>query len=129
SQRTPSAIDFAIFKGIRSECLNISESFDLSSDHIPLIIQYRIAACKLSRRTCILPQNASIPRFQEAINGLVNLNMHLNTPEAIDDATEMFVRNIHIAAESTCGHSPSNPSEPPQALLKPEVLDLVRLKR
>jgi len=126
----PSAIDFAIYKGTRSDLLSISEIVELSSDHIPLTIHYRVSACKLSRKTCVLPQNANISQFQEAINGLVNLNMQLNTPDDIDDATEVFLRNIHIAAESsTCGQRPNSPSDPPHALLKPEVLDLVRLKR
>jgi len=56
--------------------------------------------------------------------------MQLSTPDDIDDATKMFVRNINIAAESsTCGQRPNSPSDPAHALLKPEVLDLVRLKR
>jgi len=75
SQSVPSAIDFAIHKGNCADFLTISEILELSSDHFPLIILYRVSACKLSRKTCILPQNANIPQFQEAINGLVNLNM------------------------------------------------------
>jgi len=56
--------------------------------------------------------------------------MQLSTPDDIDDATKMFVRNINIAAESsTCCQRPNSPSDPAHALLKPEVLDLVRLKR
>jgi len=87
SQRKPSAIDFAIYKGIRAYFLSISEIHELSSGHIPLIIQYRVSACKLSRKTCILPQNVTIPQFQEAINGLVNVNMQLDTADDIDDAS------------------------------------------
>jgi len=91
----PSPIDFAIYKGIRSDLLSISAIVELSSDHIPLITHYRVSACKLSRKTFVLPQNANILQFKEAINGLVNLNMQLNTPDDIDDATEVFVRNVH----------------------------------
>jgi len=53
--------------------------------------------------------------------------MVLRTPDAINDAVELFVRNIHIAAESST--SSSYPSNSPQAPLKPEIRDLVRLKR
>ncbi|KAH8253306.1 hypothetical protein KR032_004698, partial [Drosophila birchii] len=103
SQRTPTAIDFAVYKGIRSECLSITESLELSSDHIPLIIKLRVAAQIIRNRPRILPRNASIPRFQAAVNRLVNLNLVLNSPEDINDAVEMFIRSIHIAAESsTC---------------------------
>jgi len=69
SQRMPSVIDFAIYKGIRSDLLSISEIVQLSSDHIPLIIHYRVSASKLSRKTFVLPLIANISQFQEAING------------------------------------------------------------
>jgi len=49
SQRTPTAIDFAVYRGIRPESLSISESLELSSDHIPLIVKLRVAAQKTSR--------------------------------------------------------------------------------
>jgi len=127
SQRTPTAIDFAVYRGTRPESLSISESLELSSDHIPLIGKLRVAAQKTSRRACILPRNASLPRFQEAVNRLVNLNMVLRSPDAINDAVELLVRDIHIAAESST--SSSRPSSPPQAPLKPEIMDLVRLER
>ncbi|KAH8247934.1 hypothetical protein KR032_012204, partial [Drosophila birchii] len=102
----------------------------LSSDHMPLIIKLSTSAQKLSRKTHIRPQNANIPRFQAAVNQLVNLNMILSSPEEIDDATELFVRKIHIAADSsTCRQGSMNPSDPHYTLLKPEVRDLVRSKR
>jgi len=119
SQRTPTAIDFAVYRGIRAGSLSISESLELSSDYIPLIVKLRVAAQKTSRRPCILPRNASLPRFQEAVNRLVNLNMVLRSPDAINDAVELFV---HIAAKSST--SSSNSSSPPQAPLKPEIMDL-----
>jgi len=34
-----------------ADLLTISETLELSSDHIPLIIQYRVSACKLPRKT------------------------------------------------------------------------------
>ncbi|KAH8236081.1 hypothetical protein KR032_007806, partial [Drosophila birchii] len=56
--------------------------------------------------------------------------MILSSREEIDNATELFVRNIHIAADSsTCRQRSMNPSDPHYTLLKPEVRDLVRSKR
>ncbi|EDW05099.1 GH17529 [Drosophila grimshawi] len=55
--------------------------------------------------------------------------MELSSPADIDDAAELFLRNINVAAEySMLGQLPSPPS-PAQPLLKPEILDLVRHKR
>jgi len=90
-------------------------------------VKLRVAAQKTARRPCILPRNASLPRFKEAVNRLVNLNMFLRSPDAINDAVDLFARNIHIAAESST--SRLSPSSPPQAPLKREIMDLVRLKR
>jgi len=99
-ETTPTAIDFAVCRGIRPESLSISECLELSSDHIPLIVKLRVAAQKASRRLCILPRYASLPRFQEAVNWLVNFNMVLSSPDAINNAVELFVQKIHIAATS-----------------------------
>jgi len=112
--KNATAIDFAVYRGIRPESLSISENLELSTDHIPLIVKLRGAAQKTSRRPCILTQYASLPRFQEAVNRLVNLNMVLRSPDAINDAVELFVRNIGIAAESsTSSSSPSSPHQAP----------------
>jgi len=83
---------------------------------------------KNSRRPRIPPLNASLPRFQAAVNWRVNLNMVFSSPDVIN-SIELFVRNIHIPAKSsTCGQV-SAPSNPPQVFLKSEVMDLVTLKR
>ncbi|EDW05046.1 GH22496 [Drosophila grimshawi] len=56
--------------------------------------------------------------------------MVLNSPADIDDAAELFLRNINVAAEySILGQLACSPPSPTQPLLKPEVLDLVRHKR
>jgi len=65
----------AIDRGIRPESLSISESLELSSERMSLIVKLRVAAQKTSRRPCILSRNASLPLFQEAVNRLANLNM------------------------------------------------------
>jgi len=55
--------------------------------------------------------------------------MVLSSPDVIKEVVELIVQNIHIDAESsTCGQV-SSIFNPPQALLKPEVMNLVRLKR
>jgi len=128
SQRKPSAIDFAIYKGIRAYFLSISEIHELSSGHIPLIIQYRVSACKLSRKTCILPQNVSIPQFQEAINGLVNVNMQLDTADDIDDASTAPSSNSYKASQQDSENSMAFAEElegrfQPSNLARPEDVD------
>ncbi|EDV92486.1 GH11781 [Drosophila grimshawi] len=56
--------------------------------------------------------------------------MELSSLADIDNAAELFLRNINVAAEySMLGQLPCSPPSPTQPLLKPEVLDLVRHKR
>ncbi|EDV95497.1 GH19634 [Drosophila grimshawi] len=58
------------------------------------------------------------------------MKMELSSPADIENAAELFLRNINVAAEySMLGQLPCSPPSPTQPLLKPEVLDLVRYKR
>ncbi|EDW04318.1 GH23252 [Drosophila grimshawi] len=90
----PTAIDFAVYAGIRSQCLGISERIELNSDHIPLIVEYRVAAALNVPKSRLLPRKANIARFRQRLEELVSLNMELISPADIDDAAELFLRNI-----------------------------------
>ncbi|EDW05186.1 GH24959 [Drosophila grimshawi] len=126
----PTAIVFAVYAGIRSDVLGIFERIELKSDHIPLIVEYRVAAALSAPKIRLLPHKANITRFRQRLEQLVNLKMELSSPADIDDAAEVFLHNINVATEySMFGQLPCSPPYPPQLLLKPEVLDLVRHKR
>ncbi|EDV90482.1 GH23610 [Drosophila grimshawi] len=113
----PTAIDFAVYAGIRSDCLGMSERIELNSDHIPLIVEYRVAAALNAPKTRLLPRKANISRFRQRLEQLVNLNMVLSSPADIDDAAELFLRNINVAAEySMLGQLACSPPSPTQPL-------------
>jgi len=60
--------------------------------------------------TCLKTVTTIFCRKWSSSQRLVNLNMLLGSPDAINDAVELFIRNFHIAAESsTCGQV-SSPS-------------------
>ncbi|TDG39031.1 hypothetical protein AWZ03_014546 [Drosophila navojoa] len=106
SRQTPSAIDFALFKGIRRELLAITDSFELSSDHLPLQVQLVEKPTTNNAKGHLLHLNANINKFQSYLNDKILLNTEINSADDVDDAVNIFVKNIEDAANYA---NPQNP--------------------
>lgn len=97
-RHSPSAIDFAIYKGIRRELLQIEDSHHLSSDHLPLIIYYREAPAVNTINSHLLKLNANIKTFQKYLDDHVILNTEIRCAADLDHAVDILERNICEAA-------------------------------
>ncbi|KRG07882.1 uncharacterized protein Dmoj_GI25548, partial [Drosophila mojavensis] len=106
ARQTLSAIDFALFKGIRRELLAISDSFELSSDHLPLQVQLVEKPITSKAKGHLLHLNANINRFQSYLNDRILLNTEINSEDDVDDAVNIFVKNIEDAANYANPQSP-----------------------
>lgn len=100
SRQTPSAIDFALFKGIRRDLLAISDSFELNSDHLPLLVQLVEKPIISKAKGHLLNMNANVSKFQNYLNDRILLNTDINNADDVDDAVDIFVNNIKDAALS-----------------------------
>lgn len=98
TRNSPSAIDFGVYRGLDREQLKITSTHDLSSDHLPLLIEV-FSSPQLNKSKCyLLPLNASINKFKSFLCNHILLDTEINSPEDIDDCVQVFERNVKLAA-------------------------------
>lgn len=110
-RKRPSAIDFAVYSGIRNNHLHIESLLDLGSDHLPLKISLSSKPIVISTKKSILPANADIKKFHFWLNQNIHLNTEISSGQDIEDAVDILTRNIHqaaIYANSTSSYLPLN---------------------
>lgn len=130
TRQTPSAIDFALFKGIRRELLAISNSFELHSDHLPLLIQLTEKPIVSQPKGHLLQLNANAKKFQSHLNESILLNTELNSADDVDDAVDILVNNIRNAASFANAQCPRQICRPgPRYRVKNQTLQLIEAKK
>ncbi|KAH8317117.1 hypothetical protein KR059_007186, partial [Drosophila kikkawai] len=97
--RTPSALDFALLKGLHGRRLTINESFELSSDHIPLIVNLHLPGSAYVPRRTLLPPGSNVRMFRRTLEDSIHLHMEINSAEDVDDAAILLEDKIKAAAE------------------------------
>ncbi|KAL7725456.1 hypothetical protein ACLKA6_017748 [Drosophila palustris] len=130
--RNPSAIDFAVYAGISGGHLTINESYELSSDHLPLIIYLSAALSTHSGKPRLLPRGSNIRVFKSKLASLLNDSPPyvLNSTTQIDNAAQDLVYKIHsAAAASMVNHRNASSPGASRTPVKPEILSLLRRKR
>ncbi|BFG06808.1 uncharacterized protein DMAD_13699 [Drosophila madeirensis] len=95
----PSAIDFAVYKGIRGELLRIHDQNELSSDHLPMFIEIRESPAEMTTKRRLLPAGSNVSTFQSWLDSHIHLNTELRSAEDVDDAADILQNNIIQAAE------------------------------
>lgn len=104
SRHSPSAIDFGVYGGIRHNLITINASYDLGSDHLPLQIDLLDSPPILHTKPQLLPNYASIRKFQTWLNNHVLIDTEIQSAADIDDCVEIFERNVNLAALHATAH-------------------------
>ncbi|EAL59040.1 Pol protein [Wolbachia endosymbiont of Drosophila ananassae] len=103
----PSAIDFAVYSGFLPTHISISSVSELSSDHVPLIINAALGKTPLispdveqaAPRPPPLPRGSHrIKAFRDHLEKYILLNTEINSGEDIDDCVGILLKNIENAA-------------------------------
>lgn len=145
---TPSVLDFGIINGISPNRFTIRRVMDLSSDHIPIIIDFALALNRFNTQNHrILTRHSNLKAFRRKLHSEIDLNVKIVSTADADDMINVFTNKIYDAAKlastrpiNRCSSThnttfssdhrlrqqPSDLSRPP---LRGEVIELVRLKR
>lgn len=94
----PDLLDFFVYKGISQTYLDIVANDDLSSDHSPIILNYRTSTRKLSPNRNIFTKSTDRKIFQRYIDEHLDLNVKLKSDKELDFAVEEFTKLLHEAA-------------------------------
>lgn len=98
SNKIPDLLDFVVFNGVPPTSLQITDSYDLSSDHSPIIITFFTSQFIKSKISMLFSRRTDIGLFQSYIEDNVNLKMPIKTEAELEEAEEMFTNLIHRSA-------------------------------
>lgn len=125
--KIPDLLDFFVYSGIPQTAFDIRACDDLSSDHTPVLLNYRANAIKVQTNKPLISSKTNIQYFQEWIDTHINLKICLKSGNDIDDAVEKFVRLIHEAAFQSSPVQVTANAPKLQASL--EIRNLIKSKR
>ncbi|KAM8718330.1 hypothetical protein ACLKA7_000147 [Drosophila subpalustris] len=141
----PSVIDFGVYAGISGNRFSISRRTELHSDHLPLLVEIKLAINghfslqneiqarsrrpRASRRLLTNKSNLSV--FTQQLESSINLNVEINSPDDIDDMLDNFTKKLYSAAKASNSQLLWHLCRlPPLTFIRTaEQLELVRLKR
>ena len=95
-------LDFFVTKGIPLNKVNIDSSYNLSSDHLPVILTLNFTIFEKGKEASLYNVETNWAKFRKLIDGKISLNTSLITQDDIEEATEMLITNMqHVTWEST----------------------------
>lgn len=100
-KKRPDLIDFCITKSIKHDHLTIKTSYELSSDHSPVILTYQSTFLLETRNKNIYNNYTDWSAFREIIENKLNINVSLKNNNEIDSAIAYLNDNIIQAASDS----------------------------
>lgn len=98
TNRTPSHIDLFVYNGLRPENFMIRTEYQLSSDHLPIVVTYDTVPVITTKMSRLLPSGANLDVFRLELEKTLDLNLEILLPEDIEDAHAIFLNKTHSAA-------------------------------
>ena len=98
-QKTPDLLDFFITHRLSESYLEITASYDLSSDHSPIIATVSETIITKPPPPHLHTRSTNWEKYKEMIQQGTNLNIRLKTPYDIETATKAFITLLQHAAK------------------------------
>ena len=124
--KKPDLLDFAVTRELNTNKLKITPNLELSSDHRPIIIEYRNKPILYSKPETLCNKTTKWQTFIEIIESKINCNIPLKTPEQIEQAVASLTATIQEAARTTT--TPESTSRQTKTIPQ-EILEKMREKR
>jgi hypothetical protein len=98
-RKTPDPLDFFITRGLTESHLEITASYDLPSDHSPIIATITQSIITTPPSPHLHSRTTNWVKYKELIQQGTNLNMRMKTPNDIETATNTFITLLQQAAK------------------------------
>jgi len=99
TRKTPDLLDFFVTRGLSESYLEITASYDFSSDHSHIIATVSEAIIAKPRPPHLHTRTTNWEKYRELIRLGANLNISLKTPHDIENATNAFITRLQDAAK------------------------------
>lgn len=126
-KKLPDLIDFAIIKGICPNRFSAKSSFDLSSDHSPIIINYK-SKIEINMKHCaVYNSKTNWDTYKNILNDKITCDIPLKSPQDVDNAIHELTENIQTAAKMATPNYALNPKI--KNFTSKAILDKLKEKR
>lgn len=98
-KKQPDLLDFFVINGISSSYTDIIPSYDLSSDHTPIIATISTSVIKITKPLKLCSSKTNWDSYKKEITNNLNLNISLKTPDEIEEATGNLISTLQEAAK------------------------------
>jgi hypothetical protein len=99
SNKIPDLLDFFVVNGISSTYIDVEPSYDLSSDHTPIIATVRSCATYKTPRLQLHNKKTNWAAYRTKLHQDIKLNVRLKSPTEIDNALTSFISIIKQATQ------------------------------
>jgi hypothetical protein len=96
--KIPDLLDFFITRKVSNNFIELSENFDLNSDHSAVILTLSANIISKAARPALVNRSTDWESFKLDLQESINLKIKLKTWEQLEMATETFTRQIQKAA-------------------------------
>jgi hypothetical protein len=95
-------IDFFVSKNLSSIFIDVTEEFDLNSDHSPIVLMLSETIIRKGRNPTLSNYLTDWDMFRETLVNRINLRIALTTTDELEDKVQKFIKDIqHSAWEVT----------------------------
>jgi hypothetical protein len=104
TNKTPDLLDFFVINGISTNYAEVEASYDLTSDHSPLIATISTAVINRQPPPTLHTTQRSWETYRNIIRGKVDLKPKLKTREDIEIATDAFISTLQASSSDSYSH-------------------------
>jgi hypothetical protein len=99
--KLPDLIDFFVTKNLSPSFLDVTEEFDLDSDHSPIVLTLSATIIKKGRNPTLSNYYTDCDLFQAELLTRINLRVALTTSDELEGEVQKFVSDIQVAWVAT----------------------------
>ncbi|PNF15239.1 hypothetical protein B7P43_G12671 [Cryptotermes secundus] len=97
-QKTPDLLDFFVTKGLSSTYADVTPSFELSSDHTPVIATISSSVIHTQPTPKLHNNKTNWDTYREIIDNNINLSIKIKTPEDLNTTLQTLIDTLQKAA-------------------------------
>jgi hypothetical protein len=96
--KIPDLIDFFVSKNLSSSFIDVTEEFDLNSDHSPIVLTLSETIIKKGRNPTLSNNHTDWDMFQATLVNRINLRVAISTNDELEEEGQKFVSDIQQAS-------------------------------
>ncbi|PNF20186.1 hypothetical protein B7P43_G16736 [Cryptotermes secundus] len=96
-QKTPDLLDFFVTKGLSSTYADVTPSFELSSDHTPVIATINSSVIHKQRTPKLHNNKTNWDTYREIIDNNINLSIKIKIPEDLNTTLQTLIDTLQKA--------------------------------